>query len=266
MEPNGPANSPLNTEAVSSRLDPCHVDARCARALQQMETFGIDRARPEHTRRVAATRPPSGHRRGASTGCTRAAVGSALRLDAPGGAASHAFMDPSLSNPYQAPAAGEPLERQAAAPGEAATRGSRLAAYVMDSLITFAVMFPLQLWGGVFKGFPGGMKTLEFPKSLLWSIAWILLWIALNGTFLAKSAQTIVKKLMGLQIVMVHDGKPASFERLIFWRFLPVMLLSQVPYVGAVVSLADMLFIFRPDRRCLHDHIAGTRVVELDKN
>ncbi|HEU4578616.1 MAG TPA: RDD family protein [Polyangiaceae bacterium] len=173
-------------------------------------------------------------------------------------------MDPSLSNPYQAPAAGEPLETRVVAPGEAATRGSRLAAYVIDSLIGFAVMFPLQIWGGVFKGFPYAMKQQEFPKSLLWSIAWILLWIALNGTFLAKSAQTIGKKLMGLQIVMVHDGRPASFERVVFWRFLPLMLFSQIPYFGAVIGLADTLFIFRADRRCLHDHLAGTRVVALE--
>jgi uncharacterized RDD family membrane protein YckC len=173
-------------------------------------------------------------------------------------------MDPS-SNPYQAPVAGEPPETEGVAPGEHATRGARLVAYFMDSIIGFAVMFPLQIWAGVFKGFPSAMKPQEFPKSLLWSIGWILLWTALNGSFLAKSAQTIGKKLMGLQIVMVEDGKPASFERLVFWRFVPVLLLSQLPYVGSVLSLADTLFIFRADRRCLHDHIAGTRVVALDR-
>jgi uncharacterized RDD family membrane protein YckC len=174
-------------------------------------------------------------------------------------------MDPSFSNPYQAPAAGEPLETESVAPGQSATRGSRLVAYLMDSIIGFAVMFPLQLWAGVFKGFPSEMKPQQFPKSLVWSLGWIVLWIALNGTFLAKSAQTIGKKLMGLQIVMVKDGKPASFERLVFWRFVPVMLVSQIPYAGAVLSLVDSLFIFRADRRCLHDHIAGTRVVALEK-
>jgi len=175
-------------------------------------------------------------------------------------------MDPSFSNPYQAPVAGEPLETEGVTPGQAGTRGARLVAYIMDSLIGFAVMFPLQIWGGVFKGFPSEMKPQGFPKSLVWSLGWIVLWIALNGTFLAKSAQTIGKKLMGLQIVMAKDGRPASFERLVFWRFTPMMLVAQIPYVGVLLGLADSLFIFREDRRCLHDHVAGTRVVALEKN
>ena len=174
-------------------------------------------------------------------------------------------MDPSISNPYQAPAAGEPPETEGVAPEEAGSRGARLVAYIMDSLIGFAVMFPIQIWAGVFDGFPSGMKRQEFPRSLIWSIGWILLWIALNGSFLAKSAQTIGKKLMGLQVVTVKDGKPASLERLVFWRFMPMMLVSQLPYGAGLLSLADALFIFRADRRCLHDHLAGTRVVALEK-
>ena len=35
-----------------------------------------------------------------------------------------------------------------------------------------------------------------------------------------------------------------------------------IPKVGGVLALADILFVFRDDRRCLHDQIAGTRVVE----
>jgi len=34
-----------------------------------------------------------------------------------------------------------------------------------------------------------------------------------------------------------------------------------VPYVGAVSPLVDVAFILRSDRRCLHDHLAGTIVV-----
>jgi uncharacterized RDD family membrane protein YckC len=173
-------------------------------------------------------------------------------------------VDPSFPNPYQAPVAGEPQQAESADAGKNAARGARFLAYMADGIVSFVVMFPLQLWAGVYKGFPA-MKPQEFPRSLFWSLGAVLLWIALNGPFLAKSAQTIGKKLMGLQIVMVHDGRPAALERLVFWRFLPVMLISQIPYVGGLLFLADALFIFREDRRCLHDHIAGTRVVDLDK-
>lgn len=173
-------------------------------------------------------------------------------------------MAPSFSNPYQAPVADEPPAKQSVAPGESASRLARLFASLADAVIGFVVMFPIQLWAGVYDGFPA-LKPQEFPKSLFWIIGSVLFWIALHGPFLAKNAQTIGKKLMGLQIVMADTGKPASFERLVFWRFLPMMLVPQIPYVGMFLILADLLSIFRTDRRCLHDHIAGTRVIDLDK-
>jgi uncharacterized RDD family membrane protein YckC len=173
-------------------------------------------------------------------------------------------MDPSFSNPYQAPVADEPLAADAGPSGESASRLARLFASLADAFIGFVVMFPIQLWAGVYDGFPA-MKPQEFPKSLFWLIGSLLFWIALHGWFLAKNAQTIGKKLMGLQVVMADSGKPASLERLVFWRFLPMMLVAQIPYIGVFLVTADLLVIFREDRRCLHDFLAGTRVIDLDK-
>jgi hypothetical protein len=84
----------------------------------------------------------------------------------------------------------------------------------------------------------------------------------LNSFFLLSSAQTIGKKALSIQVVNVSDGEPASFLRLVSWRFLPMVLVSQVPYVG-YLAFIDPAFIFRGDRRCLHDHMARTRVVAL---
>jgi hypothetical protein len=41
-----------------------------------------------------------------------------------------------------------------------------------------------------------------------------------------------------------------------------VTIVSAVPVVGPVLVLADALWIFRADRRCLHDRIADTVVVD----
>jgi hypothetical protein len=38
---------------------------------------------------------------------------------------------------------------------------------------------------------------------------------------------------------------------------------SLVPGIGALAVTVDDLFIFRTDRRCLHDLIAGTKVVAV---
>jgi len=40
-------------------------------------------------------------------------------------------------------------------------------------------------------------------------------------------------------------------------------LVSQVPQVGGLIGLVDILFIFGKERRCLHDLLAGTRVVNV---
>lgn len=37
--------------------------------------------------------------------------------------------------------------------------------------------------------------------------------------------------------------------------------ISAIPLAGAAFGLVDILFIFRADRRCIHDLIAGTHVV-----
>ena len=41
--------------------------------------------------------------------------------------------------------------------------------------------------------------------------------------------------------------------------------MGAVPYLGMIFHLVDSLFIFREDRRCLHDRIAGTRVVRQQR-
>ena len=53
-----------------------------------------------------------------------------------------------------------------------------------------------------------------------------------------------------------------------FWILKPFLtsfvwaIITAVPFVGPLVGLIGILFIFRDDRRCLHDHLAGTRVVQ----
>ena len=41
-------------------------------------------------------------------------------------------------------------------------------------------------------------------------------------------------------------------------------LIGNVPFVGPFYTLADILFIFGEERRCLHDHLASTKVVEAE--
>ena len=53
----------------------------------------------------------------------------------------------------------------------------------------------------------------------------------------------------------------ATALKLLGLRYVLVMLVQAIPMIGQLLGLIDALFIFRGDRRCVHDLIAGTKVV-----
>jgi len=44
-------------------------------------------------------------------------------------------------------------------------------------------------------------------------------------------------------------------------RYIPIWIVGLIPGVGIALTILDALFIFRDDRRCIHDLIAGTKVI-----
>ena len=79
--------------------------------------------------------------------------------------------------------------------------------------------------------------------------------------------QTIGKRLLGIRIVRNLDGSNPGFARAWLLRSLVVGLIGTLaalilPMLGNVFSIVNYAFIFRADRRCLHDLIADTKVVK----
>ena len=62
------------------------------------------------------------------------------------------------------------------------------------------------------------------------------------------------------------DGRPVGFVEAVLLRSWMFGLLGWVPRAGSFLGLADILFIFRRDRRCLHDLLAGTKVIETSRS
>ncbi len=60
------------------------------------------------------------------------------------------------------------------------------------------------------------------------------------------------------------DNTDASITKLIGLRYLPLSIAVLIPYVGMIFVFIDPLFIFREERRCIHDFIAGTKVVNFN--
>ncbi|MGH8029876.1 MAG: RDD family protein [Arenimonas sp.] len=159
-------------------------------------------------------------------------------------------------NPYSAPGA-----RLVDVPDEQvlADRWLRLGAAMLDGFLMMLIVFPLMYLGGYFEGMLRGQRP-DLPTQLMWGGIGFALFVVIQGFPLYTSGQTWAKKLLKIKIVDLDGNKP-EFVRLVALRYLTTQAISLVPFVGALYGLVDSLFIFSDDRRCLHDRIAGTRVV-----
>ncbi|MBI2397588.1 MAG: RDD family protein [Xanthomonadales bacterium] len=169
-------------------------------------------------------------------------------------------MTDEVHNPYATPTA---AVLEVIDPGEdlaPADRATRLGAVLIDGLIGMALVFPIMYASGYWgRAMAQQIGVLEL---VAWVVGGFVGFIALQGYPLHHWGQTWGKRLLGIRIVDL-DGRKPDLVRLLGLRYAPVHLGTQVPFVGPVLSLVDSLMIFRNDRRCLHDLIAGTRVVKV---
>lgn len=101
-----------------------------------------------------------------------------------------------------------------------------------------------------------------FPKPVVVALCLALLSFLLGQLWLLwRRGQTVGKILLGIRIVRVDTLEKGGFVTNVLLRTLLNNLIVSIPIAGLLYGLADALFIFRDDRRCLHDKIAGTCVV-----
>ena len=141
-----------------------------------------------------------------------------------------------------------------------AGRFRRLAAWAVDAALVPTLTILLVMIAGV-------VEHAEDFSDNFW-IFWVLCiavlsYLILNGYGLFTRGQTIGKRLLGIAIVASSTGDRVPFWRLVCVRalFFPISFLLALPPL-TVLSLLDQGLIFRSDRRCLHDVIAGTMVIE----
>ena len=152
---------------------------------------------------------------------------------------------------------------------QVASRGERLAAYVFE----VALALPFGVVGGVLGYRLGRAASLEQPlaPSLVFALALTALCLValaiVQVYWLSTQGQTLGKRWMKIRIVRLDGSNPgfvgAVLQRglLNFGVYLALVLMfRQLAYVYLLV---DILFIFGPQKRCLHDLIAGTKVVRV---
>ena len=144
-------------------------------------------------------------------------------------------------------------------PDELATRVSRLGASIIDTIAISLIFWPLIVAFGFWEKMSAGRSTQIDSMVIL--IIGMGVFLLLQGYLLATRGQSIGKVIVGIRIVSVANGKILSLPRLFLLRYVPFYIGGILPGVGPFVGLINVLFIFRQDRRCLHDHVAGTKVV-----
>lgn len=136
-----------------------------------------------------------------------------------------------------------------------AARSSRLGAAVIDLLAGALAVLP----GGVISA-SAGYSDAQLALGGFLVIAGGLAMAGYQIYLLVQRGQSVGKKAVGIRIVDHNSGQIPDWVRLVFLRQGVPGLVSAIPYVGWILVLIDILFITRNDRRCLHDHLAGTIV------
>jgi uncharacterized RDD family membrane protein YckC len=165
------------------------------------------------------------------------------------------------TNPYEPGSSTIPLDLQKPTGIELADRVTRLLAKIVDAIIGAALSAPILFLTGYIQRVQAG--TVSILEIILWTVVGFGFFVLVHGYFLATSGQTLGKKLLQIQIVDHATGALVPFVKLLFLREFLTALIASIPIVGGIYALADALFIFSSERRCLHDQIAGTRVVKV---
>jgi uncharacterized RDD family membrane protein YckC len=166
-------------------------------------------------------------------------------------------------NPYQAPESIDgPVEIAFELPlGQIpyASRWRRLGGQILDTLIVRIAWVPVLYLVGIRVELH--RHRLSDPVQILClSLLGITIFLAIQGVFIYTRGQTLGKLLCGT-VVVTRDFRRASGNRYLFRRLVPLWIIGQIPLVGAFFAIADALAIFREEKNCIHDDIAGTRVV-----
>ena len=160
-------------------------------------------------------------------------------------------------NPYAAPPADEFYQAAGwaprANPRDLADLFERFFGRMIDGAYFWGVLVLSAFFSEVILDVPGA----EYVFLLLAFAANLIQWILVTRT-----GQTIGKRLMGTRIVNYPDDAPVGFLQAVVLRmWIATAIATLVPF-GPIL---DALFIFGPERRCLHDVLARTRVVSANR-
>ena len=167
-------------------------------------------------------------------------------------------------NPYAAPETDPIRETLVSDELQLATPSERFTGAFVDGLVGLVISVPVWVGFflfGVFRSV-AEMGQIGFGYTFLLTAIHFPIYMAIQWKSLKATGQTIGKKVAKTRIVSMEGKKPEVTD-LIFKRYAFVSLLSVIPVAGGALALVDALMVFKKDRRCLHDLVAGTQVVKI---
>jgi uncharacterized RDD family membrane protein YckC len=152
------------------------------------------------------------------------------------------------------------LREGASTPGsmEWAGIGSRFAAKVLDNLILWVVNTATNLvFIGSITATPGASPQATMTKMGTMTLLNVAIGVIYQAVFLHWRGQTPGKMALGIKVV-TPEGRSLSWGKAIgrpFAEFLS----------GCTLMIGYLIAIWDPEKRALHDRLAGTRVIKVIK-
>ena len=135
----------------------------------------------------------------------------------------------------------------------------RVVATIVDFVLVPVIAMIVMLVSGVIENAEGWAGGFPWLRVFCLGVVGYLLG---NGLLLWHRGQTLGKCFAKIKIVDHESGQVPAFWKLIFLRapFFPLLHATFIGY--GYLLLIDLLVGLRRDRRCVHDWVSGTRVVD----
>lgn len=174
----------------------------------------------------------------------------------------------STFDPYKAPTAPlgmpQPDRFRMGMRQQLASRLSRLGAILVDGLVALPAGAVLMVGAALVDDGPRRNQAQNIAGVLIILLG-VSLVLAINiyqWYMISKTGQSIGKKSLGIRIVHYDTGQVPGFVHGVLLRLWVPGMIAAIPCVGPFFALIDPLMIFGEERRCLHDYLATTAVVE----
>lgn len=169
-------------------------------------------------------------------------------------------------NPYASPVASDLPEPEVPGSGGLASLEKRFVGALIDGLVGIVGLLAALPFGNL-----DDLTSPESPFEIYTKLTgtfsailggWFVAVTLLQAYLVTTRGQSVGKIALGTKIVTL-DGSEAGFVQGVVLRSWLFIAAGSIPGIGSIVGLMDPLLIFRRDRRCLHDLVASTKVIEV---